>query len=128
MTRPTLLLCLLVLGGCSLQSKTVFIANFENTCAESVSLTVHDYSNGKEPFVANTLVEQDEVIEVFSYISLNDELEDSFPETYRLDIAAHGNTRSLDKAHFIKQLDRSNLERRGNAINVWKISDATLCP
>lgn len=128
MTRPNLLLCLLVLGGCSVQSKTVFIANFENTCAEPVSLTVQDYSNGKEPFVANTLVEQGDVIEVFSYISFNNELEDSFPETYRLDIAAHGNTRSLDKTLFIKQLERSHLERRGNAINVWKISDATLCP
>lgn len=128
MTKQILLLCLLALGGCSVQSKTVFIANFENTCAEPVSLSVLDYSNGKEPFVANTLVGQGEVIEVLSYISFNDELKDSFPETYRLDIAAHGNTRSLDKAHFIKQLERSHLEQRGNAIDVWKISDATLCP
>ncbi|WP_415754110.1 hypothetical protein [Pseudomonas leptonychotis] len=128
MTKPILLLCVLALGGCSAQSKTVFIADFENVCAYPVSLTVHEYSNAKEPFVANTQVAQGEVAEVLSYISFNNELEDSFPESYRLDIAAHGNTHSLDKTHFLTQLERSAHERRGNAIYAWKISDATLCP
>ncbi|MDO8698680.1 MAG: hypothetical protein Q7J74_16440 [Pseudomonas sp.] len=128
MTKPFALLCLLVLGGCTAQSKTVFIANFENVCIYPVQITAHEYSNAKEPFVLDKRLAPGEVTEVLSYISFNDELENSFPDTYRLDIAANGHSRSLDKPRLLEQLKRSRHERKGNSVNIWKISDTTLCP
>ncbi|SED04066.1 hypothetical protein [Pseudomonas anguilliseptica] len=128
MTKPFALLCLLVLGGCTAQSKTVFIADFENACAYPVSITTHEYSNAKEPFVQDQLLAPGEVTEVLSYISFDDELQNSFPDTYRLNIAANGRSHSLDKPRFLALLERSHHERRGNAIYNWRISDTTLCP
>lgn len=128
MTKPFALLCLLVLGGCSAQSKTVFIADFENACAYPINITAHEYSNAKEPFVQDKRLAPGEAAEVLSYISFNDELENSFPDTYRLEISAHGRSHSLDKPRFLEQLERSQHERKGNAIHSWKISDTTLCP
>lgn len=128
MTKPFALLCLFVLGGCTAQSKTVFIANFENVCIYPVQITAHEYSNAKEPFVLDKRLAPGEVTEVLSYISFNDELENSFPDTYRLDITANGLSRSLDKPRLLEQLKRSRYEQKGNSVNIWKISDTNLCP
>lgn len=127
-TKHLALLPLFVLGGCTAQSKAVFIADLENLCSYPVDITAHEYSNAKEPFVLKKRVAAGEIIEVLSYISFDDELEHSVPETYRLDITANGNSLSLDKPRFLAQLERSQRERKGNAIHSWRISDTTLCP
>lgn len=128
MTKHLVLLSLFVLGGCTAQSKTVFIADLENLCSYPVDITAYEYSNAKEPFVLNKRVAVGEVIEVLSYISFDDELENSVPDTYRLDITANGNSLSLDKPGLLAQLGRSHHERRGNSIHAWKIRDTALCP
>ncbi|WP_260523651.1 hypothetical protein [Pseudomonas sp. DNDY-54] len=106
----------------------MFIADLENLCSYPVDITAYEYSNAKEPFVSNKRVAVGEVIEVLSYISFNDELENSVPDTYRLDMTANGNSLSLDKPGFLAQLGRSHHERRGNSIHAWKIRDTALCP
>lgn len=127
-TKHLALLSLFVLGGCTAQPKTVFIADLENRCSYPVDITAYEYSNAKEPFVLNKRVESGEVAEVLSYISFDDELQNSFPDSYRLNIAANGRSYSLDKPRFLALLERSHHERRGNAIYNWRISDTTLCP
>lgn len=127
-TKHLVLLSLFVLGGCAAQSKTVFIADLENLCSYPVDITAYAYSNAKEPFVLNKRVAPGDVVEVLSYISFADDLENSVPDTYRLDITANGNSLSLDKPRFLAQLGRSHHERRGNSIHAWKIRDTALCP
>ncbi|HSC82798.1 MAG TPA: hypothetical protein VLC30_04185 [Pseudomonas sp.] len=106
----------------------MFIADFENSCAFPVQVVAHDYSNAKGNGTQEQRLEPGSVAEVLSYISFNDDLESSFPATYRLAIAANGSARELDKQQFLAQLKKSEYLRKGNAIHTWKISDSSLCP
>lgn len=128
MTKALCLLCVALLAGCSAQVKTVFIADFENTCTYPVQVVAQDYSNARDTGVQEQHVAPGGVAEVLSYISLNDDLENSVPDTYRLSVSANGSKRSLDKQQFLAQLKRSEHQRKGNAIHIWTISDTSLCP
>lgn len=128
MNKAMVFLCMTMLGGCSAQTKTVFIADLENACAFPVQVVAQDYSNAKGNGVQQQDLEPGNVIEVLSYISFNDDLESSFPATYRLTLSANGSQRSLDKQQFLAQLRQSEHQRKGNAIHTWKISDTSLCP
>ena len=128
MTKHVLCLLSILLAGCSSQQKSVFIANFENVCGYTVEVSTHDYSNGKGSFPAGQQLAADDSIEVLSYIVFNETLEDSVPGTYRLDIAAHGKSVSLDKQRLLAHLKRSPIEQKGNAITIWTINDTSLCP
>lgn len=116
------------LAGCSAQTKTVFIADLENVCFFPVQIEVQDYSNAKGSGVQNQYLEPGSVAEVLSYISFSDDLESSFPETYRLTLSANGSERSLNKQQLLTQLKRSDYQRKGNAIHTWAIRDTSLCP
>lgn len=128
MIRLIALFSAALLFGCTAQSKTVFIANFRNACAYPVDITAHDYSNGKAAFAQPIHLKPGDHSEVLSYISPVDDIETSFPSTYRLDIAARGNIRSLNKPELIQQLKQSDYLPKGNAIHTWTISDSMLCP
>lgn len=128
MTKAMGFLCMTMLVGCSAQTKTVFIADLENTCAFPVQVVAQEYSNAKGNGVQKQDLEPGNIVEVLSYISFNDDLESSFPATYRLTLSANGSQRSLDKQQFLAQLKRSEHQRKGNAIHTWKISDTSLCP
>ena len=128
MNKVLAFLCMTMLVGCSAQTKTVFIAEFENVCAFPVQVVAQDYSNAKGNGVKEQHLESGGVAEVLSYVSFSDDLESSFPTTYRLTLSANGEQRSLDKQQFLAQLKQSEHQRKGNAIHTWKISDSTLCP
>ncbi|WP_019340456.1 hypothetical protein [Stutzerimonas stutzeri] len=128
MTKTIAFLFASLLAGCSAQTKTVFIADFENACSFPVQVRVQDYSNAKGSGVQNQYLEPGRVAEVLSYISFGDDLESSFPATYRLTLSANGSQRSLNKQQFLAQLKRSDYQRKGNAIHTWAIRDASLCP
>lgn len=128
MTKHLALLCLPLLVGCSAQTKTVFIADFENACTYPLEVVAQDYSNAKEVSVLKQHLAPGDVAEVLSYISFNDVLESSFPDSYHLNLTANGSTRSLDKQRFLAQLKRAEYQRKGNAIHIWRISDPSLCP
>lgn len=128
MTKAIAFLCALSLAGCSAQTKTVFIADLENVCSFPVQVGVQDYSNAKGSGVQKQYLKPGSVTEVLSYISFSEDLESSFPATYRLTLSANGSQRSLDKQQFLAQLKRSDHQRKGNAIRIWTISDTSLCP
>jgi hypothetical protein len=87
MLKRSLLLCSFIVAGCSAQSKTAFIANFENTCAYPVEVSVREYSNGKAPFAPGQRLMPGESVEVLSHISFSESIEKSLPPGYRLDIS-----------------------------------------
>ncbi|WP_417660879.1 hypothetical protein [Pseudomonas sp.] len=124
----SVLICLSILGGCTAQPKTVFIANLENICSYPVSVIAHEYSNAKDPFVLEKHLKPSESTEVLSYISFSDDIENSFPETYQLDIEANGRALSFNKPKLLQLLKQSDYHLKGNTIHTWKISDKTLCP
>jgi len=128
MLKRSLLLCSFIVVGCSTQSKTAFIANFENTCAYPVEVSVREYSNGKAPFAPGQRLMPGESVEVLSHISFSESIETSLPPGYRLGIAAHGESILLDKEHFLAQLEHSSIERKSRAISIWTIRDTALCP
>lgn len=128
MTRVLALFSVALLCGCMAQSKNVFIANFQNECPYPVDITAHEYSNGKAAFAQAIHLMPGDHAEVLSYISFNDDIENSFPDTYRLDIAAGGKNHSLNKPELIQQLKQSDYIQKGNAIHTWTISDSALCP
>ncbi|SDP95074.1 hypothetical protein [Ectopseudomonas guguanensis] len=114
--------------GCSAQPKTVHIVDFENVCNYPVEISVREYSNGKGPFAPGQSLAAGESVEVLSYISFSERLEESIPDAYRLDIEAQGKSVVLDKESFLAQLTRSSVERKGHTPVIWKIRDTTLCP
>ncbi len=128
MLKRSLLLCSFFIAGCSAQPKTAFVANFENTCVYPVEISVHEYSNGKEPFSPGQKLDSGESIEVLSQITFSDSIEQSVPPGYRLDIVARGKSIVLDKARFLAQLAQSPIERKGRSITIWRVRDMALCP
>lgn len=116
------------LTGCSTQPKNFFIANLENACSHAIRVTAVDYSNAKKAFTPNQEIAAGVAIEILSYISFSEGLESSIPNTYRLDIKAHGQTISLDKQLLIAQLKNSPHTRTSKSATTWTIRDSSLCP
>lgn len=118
----------MLVAGCTAQEKYVYIVDFYNKCSYAVGIDVNEYSNAKKPLNLVKTLQPGESIEILSYISFSDELENGFPDTYQLEISASQKKITLDKSKFIANLEEEKIGEPGNTIDIWKISSNKLCP
>lgn len=128
MTKALGIFGAMLLAGCAAQSKDVYIVDFHNTCSYPVDIEVNEYSNAKQPLHLVKTLQPGEFTEILSYISFNDELENGFPDTYKLEISANQRKITLNKSELIATLEETTIGDPGNTVAIWKISSDQLCP
>ncbi|MEO4049128.1 hypothetical protein AAFN46_18840 [Pseudomonas sp. CAU 1711] len=104
------------------------IVDFHNKCSYAIGIDVNEYSNAKTPLHLVKTLQPGETTEVLSYISFSDDLINSFPDTYKLEISANQRKITLKKSEFIAALEETTIGNPGNTVDIWKISSTQLCP
>ncbi|MDR0701798.1 MAG: hypothetical protein LBF61_05205 [Azoarcus sp.] len=112
--------------------------HFRNACSYPVQITVYSFNNSDE--MDKTKQKNLQPGEVATYVliivNLTDKVELIIPEDYKMEIVAADKSISLDKAQFIKVLQKTPSHARfwhyiyneGDPFHEWTISDPSLCP
>ncbi|MBB4866923.1 hypothetical protein HNP46_005831 [Pseudomonas nitritireducens] len=128
MTRFLPLIFLVVLTGCTAQSRYGFVVDWQNVCSYPVEVSAQAFTNADGDTQRKQSLRIGESTQVLSIVSLNQDLTNSIPDDYSLDLAGNGRTLHLDKSGLLESLKRLPPRQQGNAIQRWALNDGSVCP
>ncbi|MDR2924557.1 MAG: hypothetical protein LBU76_01135 [Azoarcus sp.] len=111
--------------------------SLRNVCAYPVQITAFQYLTPKLPDemqIKKLYLETGKSVSVFEGSNLPENIQEVVPDDYKLEISANGKTLSLDKAHFLEILKKSDYSREKCGIFCrtdyfsGTIKNPSLCP
>jgi hypothetical protein len=127
--RSIVLLCLVLLGGCTSQRMYGNHVYLVNDCRQTITATAIKYSNiddAYDRYTDHRQVPANQEIEILLYRSYGSDLQKIISEEYQLTIEGQNGDTTLDKSALIQRLQNTKkTEKHGNSY--WRLPVSDMC-